>query len=593
MADLYIPQNPAVLRAPGPAKPPAEQAREAVQTATFASEIEAATAFQKHLDKGYQGMVEVFQALPPEVQAVAGDPGAYSDSEEKRLDWYFRVNEQMTKAQAMSQAQAGDFAGADATATAGPMSKQARQDTQDFALGRRADKADADLQGLVKQGPAAAAGASIPGGEISPKSPLGRTLKIVSGKLASYQDVIAAAAAKHGVPESLIKAVITRESRGNPKAQPYDKSGKLRSSAKGLMQLIDGTAKRFGVTDAFDPGQNVDGGTQYLKFLRGRYGDPEKAVAAYHEGEGAFDTLLKEKGENWRDGLSPDAKDYVPDVMTYLKGYGGGTFAAGEVVAPTQSDVVKQFIEANPDILERPGGKALLDAMRVDASLAIRETGEDGKQARFDASQSRLKDAASQKAYQTYAKQIEREGAAANAILEIDRAVGGLDDETKPLPGLGAGMKSLRKFMMSDATPEADAMRILFSNLFADIGLAASGQNFTKAEMDRLEERMRASNMATAASVRRALRSQRDKIYQQIANKFSAMPEDAQQAAIEDETINPTMFGEFTTLSGQKRKYGQASAKAEPEAPGLDEAKAARLKELRAKKAAGTLGKAP
>jgi hypothetical protein len=185
MADLYIPQNPAVLRAPGPAKPPAEQAREAVQTATFASEIEAATAFQKHLDKGYQGMVEVFQALPPEVQAVAGDPGAYSDSEEKRLDWYFRVNEQMTKAQAMSQAQAGDFAGADATATAGPMSKQARQDTQDFALGRRADKADADLQGLVKQGPAAAAGASIPGGEISPKSPLGRTLKIVSGKLAS------------------------------------------------------------------------------------------------------------------------------------------------------------------------------------------------------------------------------------------------------------------------------------------------------------------------------------------------------------------------------------------------------------------------
>jgi soluble lytic murein transglycosylase-like protein len=598
MADLYIPKNPAALHSPGPQQAPAAAAKSAVETATFASDMEAATAFQKHLDKGYQGMLEVWQTLPPEVQAVAGDPSAQSDSQEAQLDWYFKVNEAVTKQQAMSQAQAGDYAAADATAMTGPASKETRTALGGFTADRKAEglaKQVGDFAQSLGTGGSQAYGAA----DLSPKSKFGRSMKITQARLEPYAADLTATASQYGVPESLIKAVITRESTGNAKAQPKDAAGNLRSSAKGLMQLIDATAGRFGVTDAFDPKQNISGGTQYLKFLIDRYGDVEKAVAAYHEGETKLDRIIQEKGEAWREGLSDDAKAYVPDVMKMFQAYGGGEIKTAPQGVGSMEKLVADMLKQNPQMVNTPEGKALADAVKFDISMGARAAGQGGVQERFDANQQRLMDAAAQKAYQAYSKQIERESPVANSILEIDRFVGGLDSG-KPLPGLGAGMKGLRKLLMTDATPEADAMRIMFSNLFGDIGLATGGQNFTKAEMDRLEERLRQSNLATEASVRRALRSQRDKIYQQIANKFSAMPESAQQAAIEDEVINPTMFGEFTTLAGQKRKYGQKSE--EPEAPpaeagagapvsGMAADRKARLEELRKKKAAGTLGK--
>ena len=56
------------------------------------------------------------------------------------------------------------------------------------------------------------------------------------------------------------------------------------------MQLIPATAKRFGVNDAFDPAQNIEGGVQYLAFLLKRYkNDLSLASAAYNAGEGAVD----------------------------------------------------------------------------------------------------------------------------------------------------------------------------------------------------------------------------------------------------------------------------------------------------------------
>lgn len=97
-------------------------------------------------------------------------------------------------------------------------------------------------------------------------------------QLRKLQPYISAASRKYGVPENLIRSVITQESGGNLTAQ----SG---AGAQGLMQLMPATAKSLGVTDPFDPMQNIDAGTKYLKQNIDRFG-LEKGLAAYNAGPG-------------------------------------------------------------------------------------------------------------------------------------------------------------------------------------------------------------------------------------------------------------------------------------------------------------------
>ena len=93
-----------------------------------------------------------------------------------------------------------------------------------------------------------------------------------------YAELIRAAAQKHGVNQELIASVIAVESNFNPRAV----SPKL---ARGLMQLLPEIAARFAVADVFDPGQNIEAGTRYLKELLARYNqDLALALAAYNAG---------------------------------------------------------------------------------------------------------------------------------------------------------------------------------------------------------------------------------------------------------------------------------------------------------------------
>ncbi len=99
--------------------------------------------------------------------------------------------------------------------------------------------------------------------------------------LQAFANEIRRSAQKYGVDEAIVRAIIHAESA----YRPHVVSPK---NAQGLMQLIPATAKRFGVKDAFDPAQNIEGGVQYLAFLLKRYNnDLTLTAAAYNAGEGA------------------------------------------------------------------------------------------------------------------------------------------------------------------------------------------------------------------------------------------------------------------------------------------------------------------
>jgi soluble lytic murein transglycosylase-like protein len=93
-----------------------------------------------------------------------------------------------------------------------------------------------------------------------------------------FANFIADSARVHGVAPELVASVIAVESNFNPNAVSW-------RSARGLMQLMPDTAKRLGVTRIFDPQQNIEGGTRYLKELLVRYkGDLNLTLAAYNAG---------------------------------------------------------------------------------------------------------------------------------------------------------------------------------------------------------------------------------------------------------------------------------------------------------------------
>ena len=92
--------------------------------------------------------------------------------------------------------------------------------------------------------------------------------------------MISDACGRHGVDAELVKAVIQVESNYNHRAVSP-------KGAKGLMQLMPGTANRYGVKQAFDPQENIDGGVRYLRDLLDLFDDTKLALAAYNAGEGA------------------------------------------------------------------------------------------------------------------------------------------------------------------------------------------------------------------------------------------------------------------------------------------------------------------
>lgn len=104
---------------------------------------------------------------------------------------------------------------------------------------------------------------------------------VIGSKTLLYKDEVKVAALDSGVETALLHAVIMTESNYNARAISP-------KGARGLMQLMPFTAKRFGVNNAYDPSQNIQGGARYLSYLLKLFkNDFSLAVAAYNAGENA------------------------------------------------------------------------------------------------------------------------------------------------------------------------------------------------------------------------------------------------------------------------------------------------------------------
>lgn len=124
-------------------------------------------------------------------------------------------------------------------------------------------------------------------------------------RLEKYENYIDEASKKYGIDKNIIRSVILTESAAKSKAVS-------KANAKGLMQLIDTTAEDMGVTNSFDPKQNIFGGTKYLaKMLRQYNGDLKLSLAAYNAGPQNVDK---------HNGVPPfdETKNYIARVLGYF-----------------------------------------------------------------------------------------------------------------------------------------------------------------------------------------------------------------------------------------------------------------------------------
>ena len=155
-----------------------------------------------------------------------------------------------------------------------------------------------------------------------PGAPTYRTTTAgLPGRAAAFEDLVIEHAQRQSLRPELVRAVIQVESGFNPDATSP-------KGAMGLMQLMPQTARSLGVLNAYDPADNIRGGTVYLRQLLNKYGNEQLALAAYNAGPGAVDKY---------DGVPPyrETREYVRKV--------GSKAAAGQAAGQPRTIIYRSF----------------------------------------------------------------------------------------------------------------------------------------------------------------------------------------------------------------------------------------------------------
>ncbi|MCF4619644.1 lytic transglycosylase domain-containing protein, partial [Acinetobacter baumannii] len=139
---------------------------------------------------------------------------------------------------------------------------------------------------------------------------------------------------KYKLPSGTLSAIHMIESRGNAKA--YNKE----TGATGGFQFLEGTAKQYGVKDRTDLAQSAEGAAKYMSYLLKLFkGDLEKAVRAYHAGEG---NVMKGKG------IGKNNDQYWKDYQSYMAGING--YSAGDISSKEFGSYLRDFAKTQEEI---------------------------------------------------------------------------------------------------------------------------------------------------------------------------------------------------------------------------------------------------
>jgi hypothetical protein len=183
-----------------------------------------------------------------------------------------------------------------------------------------------------------------------PQAPGKQNVRSIPAPPAHISELVERSARAHQVDPLLVQSVIQVESNYNP----YALSTK---GAEGLMQLMPSTSRMLGVTNSFDPVENIEAGVKYLKYLQSMYHDDRLALAAYNAGPSAVtkysavppypetQNYVERVGERYRAAHNSAAAAGVPDA--------GANHASPNQTEPAETEipepqtVLEQFIDSD------------------------------------------------------------------------------------------------------------------------------------------------------------------------------------------------------------------------------------------------------